>query len=104
MREMSLTNGNRETKPIQKRVKPARGEAADWAGIEHEAIVSAISALGSIGGALRLGYTRDGGAYAVGIYGLESQPYTEYLRPGDDVPAFLYQLADTARHAGAPVK
>jgi hypothetical protein len=100
MIEMSLTNGNRDTKPVPKRLQPKRGEAADWGGVENEAIVSAISALGSIGGALRFGYSRDGGAYALGIYGMEKQPYTEYLRPGDDVPAFLYQLADSARHAG----
>lgn len=87
-----------------RRFRPNRGETADWAGVENEAICTAIAALGSIGGALRFGYTRDGGAYAVGVYGLESQPYTDYLRPGDDISAYLYQLADTARHAGPPIK
>lgn len=101
---MSLTNGNRETKPAPKRVRPTRGEAADWASIDAEAIRDAVAALGSIGGAIRYGYTRDGGAYAVGIYGLEAQQYTEYLRPGDDVQAYLAQLADSARHAGPPLK
>src|SRR6185503_18868443 len=90
-------------------VKPARSyrgrtEPADWAGVESEAIRTAIAALGSIGGALRFGYTRDGGAYAIGVYGLETKPSTDYLRPGDDVSAYLYQLADDARHAGPPVK
>ena len=99
---MSLTSGNRDTKPQPKRAYSVRRESADWAGVEPEAIRDAITALGSIGGALRFGYSRDGGAYAVGVYGLENQPYTDYLRPGDDIPAYLYGLADTARHAGPP--
>ena len=101
---MSLTNGNRSTKPAPKRAYEQRREPADWASVDAEAIRTAISALGSIGGALRCGYTRDGGAYAIGIYGLETQPYTDYLRPGDDISAYLYGLADTARHAGPPTK
>jgi len=101
---MSLSNGNRETKPAPKRVRPIGRETADWASVDAEAIRTAIAALGSIGGAIRYGYTRDGGAYAIGVYGLETQPYTEYLRPGDDVQAYLHQLADSARHAGPPTK
>lgn len=101
---MSLTNGNRTTKPTPKRAYAVRRETADWASVDAEAIRAAIAALGSIGGAIRYGYSRDGGAYAIGIYGLESQPYTDYLRPGDDVQAYLYGLADTARHAGPPIK
>jgi hypothetical protein len=81
-----------------------RSEPADWASVEHEAISAAIAALGSIGGAIRFGYSRDGGAYAIGVYGLEAQPFTDYLRPGDDVSAYLNQLADSARHAGPPIK
>ena len=100
---MSLTNGNRTSKAEPKRAYTPRRESADWSSVDAEAIRAAISALGSIGGALRYGYSRDGGAYAVGVYGLESQPYTDYLRPGDDVSAYLYGLADTARHAGPPL-
>lgn len=101
---MSLTNGNRTSKAVPKRAYERRTEPADWKSIDGEAISAAISALGSIGGAIRFGYTRDGGAYAIGVYGLEVQPYTDYLRPGDDVSAYLYALADAARHAGPPSK
>ena len=101
---MSLTSGNRDTKGKAQRAYRPRTEPADWASVDNEAIRTAIAALGSIGGALRFGYSRDGGAYAVGVYGLENQPYTDYLRPGDDVQAYLYQLADAARHAGPPAK
>lgn len=91
------SDGVRATRAYRPRTQPA-----DWAGIDNEAISAAISAVGAIGGALRFGYSRDGGAYAVGVYGLESQPYTDYLRPGDDVSAYLYGLADAARLAGPP--
>jgi hypothetical protein len=41
-----------------------------------------------MGGALRLGYTRDGGAYAVGVYG-DGTPFTEYIPPSDDIEVYL---------------
>lgn len=44
------------------------------------------------GGAIRLGLTRDGGALAVGIYGLGSEPTTEYIRPTDDIGEFWREL------------
>lgn len=44
------------------------------------------------GGAIRLGLTRDGGALAVGIYGLGGDPTTEYLRPSDDPTEFWNAL------------
>lgn len=99
---MSLTNGNRDDKKRAKRAYSPRRESADWSSVNAEDIRHAVSAVGSIGGALRFGYSRDGGAYAVGVYGLESEPYTDYLRPGDDVSAYLCGLAEAATLAGAP--
>jgi hypothetical protein len=100
---MSLTNGNRTHKSDAKAPRLAKGETADWATVDADAIRECISAVGSIGGAVRYGYTRDGGCYAVGIYGLEKEPYTEYPRPGTDIAGFLRQLAEFARHAGPPI-
>lgn len=95
--------GNGEQSRANRAYRP-RTQPADWAGIDNEAIRVAIAAVGSLGGALRFGYSRDGGAYAIGVYGLEGQPYTDYLRPGDDVSAYLYGLAEAARYAGPPTK
>lgn len=70
----------------------ARARAfSDWGGIQADVLRDSIAAAANAGGALRFGYTRDGGAYAVGIYGL-GEPYTEYLRPGDDIEDFLKRL------------
>lgn len=62
--------------------------AADWAGVDGSLIAKAVAAMAANGGALRFGYTRDGGAYSVGFYG-DGEPFTEYVSPGDDVEEFL---------------
>lgn len=57
---------------------------ADWDTANMGLLVKAISTAANCGGALRFGYTADGGAYAVGIYG-DGKPYNEYISPNDDV-------------------
>lgn len=61
---------------------------ADWETVDHELLAKAIAAVAGMGGAIRLGYTRDGGAYAVGIYG-DGEPFTEYVPPSDDMDEYL---------------
>jgi hypothetical protein len=68
--------------------------SADWSGVDGRWVCTAAAALGARGGALRLGYTRDGGAYAIGIY-LGSESHTEYLPPDASVEEFLSQLIDS---------
>lgn len=76
-------------------------DGADWKYIPADVVLSSIATAASRGGALRFGYTRDGGAYAVGVYGL-GEYYTAYLRPGDDVPAFLRELEQAFADLPAP--
>lgn len=64
------------------------GETADWGSVNGDILARAVAAVARNGGALRLGYTRDGGAYAVGIYG-DGEPFTEYVPPSDDMEAYL---------------
>jgi hypothetical protein len=90
-------------------VRPARGavfsrEPANWENVPADAIRDCIVQIGNIGGAVRFGYSRDGGAYSIGVYGLDTKPFTDYLRPGDDVQAYLDSLADTARRSAPPPK
>lgn len=66
---------------------------ADWETANSDLLKRAISVVSSRGGALRFGYTRDGGAYAVGILG-DGDPYTEYLRPTDDIDDYLRALIE----------
>lgn len=66
--------------------------AANWILVDAEMLQYTITAVAQKGGALRLGYTRDGGAYAIGIYG-DGEPYTEYVSPQEDVNEHLRGIA-----------
>lgn len=78
---------------------------ADWQQANSETIRTAIIAASAVGGALRFGYSRDGGAYALGIYG-DGEPYTEFVTPSEDIDEFLQKvillfeaIADDNAHA-----
>jgi len=77
----------------KRRVSYGTSGPADWGSVEPQSVLRAIEVVARKGGALRLGYTRDGGAYAIGIMG-DGEPYTEYLRPSDDVGEYLRVLAE----------
>lgn len=98
------SNGN----PLRKSrgLKRKRDGVADWAIADKELLVKAICQAANQGGALRFGYSRDGGAYALGIYG-DGDPYTEFIPPEDDLDAVLSDVIDLfeeiadSRSAGA---
>ena len=66
---------------------------ADWQSADPETVLRAIAAVGFKGGAIRFGYSRDGGAYAIGIY-LSNDKYTEYIRPHEDIDQYLRDLIE----------
>jgi len=66
---------------------------ADWGNADPAILTATISRIAFTGGAIRFGYTADGGAYAIGIYG-DGEPFTEYVPPSDDVDAYLQGLID----------
>lgn len=75
----------------RRRNRRRQSQPADWASVSADAIRSAIVAASNTGGALRFGYTSDGGAYAVGIYG-DGDPYTEFYTPSEDMEAALLDI------------
>ena len=77
----------------ERRKEQIQDGVADWMAADPALVQRAISAAALKGGALRFGYTRDGGAYAVGIYGSQ-KPFTEYIRPREDINAYLQSLID----------
>jgi len=85
-----MGNPKREQETNRERRRHSRSniQPADWASVNAELLRRAIAAVGARGGAIRFGYTRDGGAYAVGLLG-DGDPYTEYLRPSDDIDAYF---------------
>lgn len=65
---------------------------ADWSTVDMAQLHETVVRVTGGGGAIRLGYTADGGAYAIGVYGDGSEPYTEYVRPGEDLDAILADI------------
>jgi len=90
---MGNAKPNVEESKRRRRQSRGSGVAADWATVDGEKLRRAIAIVGRSGGALRFGYTRDGGSYAIGVLG-DGDPYTEYLRPTDDIDAYLEGIID----------
>lgn len=74
----------------------AREGVADWTSANPTLVVQAIAIVAFHGGALRFGYTRDGGAYAIGILG-DGDPYTEYVKPSENLDDYLGGLIERWR-------
>lgn len=70
---------------------------ADWTTANAGKIVDLISAASVRGGAVRFGYTRDGGAYALGLYYSDSYA-TKYCRPSENIDDFLDEWAEFFRN------
>ena len=79
-----MAGKKKPTKPEVKRKRRQKSETADWATIEPELLSQLIQAVTKGDGAIRFGYRRDGGAYAIGIYG-DGKPYVEYFPAGEGV-------------------
>lgn len=95
----STTNEQRRNRRSNKGI----AEAADWGGADAKLLQRVIAAIGKHGYAVRFGYTRDGGAYAIGVLG-DGDPFTEYVRPNEDIDSYLEGLAidyeNDETHAG----
>lgn len=89
---MGSTNDDLERKSkYRKHHDRRRSGTVSWANIGADIVRDAISAVAKSGGCLRMGYTRDQGAYAIGIYG-EGDPYTEYFHSVQDCTEFLLEI------------
>jgi hypothetical protein len=78
---------------LERRKRRGTSETADWSSASSSLVVAAIRAVAARGGALRFGYTRDFGAFAVGIYDGEEST-TEYIRPSENIDFYLQGLAE----------
>ena len=79
----------------RRRVRSDDTQQADWSGANFDLIAGCISRVARAGGALRFGYTSDGGAYAIGVYGDGDKPYTDYVRPHEDIDSYLLALYES---------
>lgn len=65
---------------------------ADWSLFDVPAVIALIMALTEKDGALRIGKTRDGGAWAFGVY-LDDDYATEYIRPSENFADAIHEIA-----------
>lgn len=63
----------------------------DWCESDAVLLQKTISTASARHCALRFGYSRDGGAYAVGVYAGE-QYFTDYIRPSESIDDYLTEL------------
>lgn len=87
-----MSNGKGRKKTDEPRRRREQETVADWGGIDADRIRSVVAAISAIGGAVRFGYSRDGGAYSVGIYG-DGKPFTEFKPATDDIEGWLETIA-----------
>lgn len=80
---------SKETKKPQERRRSRQDDTkADWSSADPGLLRDVITAVTRTGGALRFGYSQDGGAYSMGVYG-DGEPFTEYLPGGSSVDGWL---------------
>jgi len=75
------------------RARSARQHVA-FNSIPWPEMLAAIQMVVESGGAIRIGQTRDGGAWAFGLYGL-GEPVTLYVNSSDDPFDVIEQIKDT---------
>lgn len=75
----------------RREARTAAAQRVQVTDIPMEAFMWAMQRILAAGGALRVGVTRDGGAWAFGVYGL-GEPYTEYVRPGESLTDYFEGL------------
>jgi hypothetical protein len=93
---MATKRGREQSSDSQKRSRRENRRklnVADWGSQDAKRVLRVIAAVSKVGAAIRFGYTRDGGVYALGIVG-DGDAYTEYVRPDEDMDLFLDGLAE----------
>lgn len=81
----------RETTKALPPDRVGRTGIADWANASAESVLQLVCLVGLQGGAVRFGYTRDGGAYSVGIY-LGENSKTYYCNESEGINEQLQDL------------
>lgn len=93
-RQRENARDNKRERNKQQRSRRAESNGTiDVRGCDWTAIAALITAFGDAGGAVRVGLTRDGGAWAFGCY-LADDYATEYVRPSEDFRGALIEIAE----------
>lgn len=86
--------------PVQGFKRPRKDKVgsnvADWASANAEIFLGLVAIASQKGAAIRFGYTRDGGAYSIGLY-VGGDYFTDYLRPEEDLDEYIRELTESFR-------
>lgn len=89
----------RAEKRETRRRRASEGNQAEFAAIDWVCLAALCEVMAYQGGAVRIGKTRDGGAWAFGLY--DGDDYaTEYVRPNEDFEEALFEIADAWVNGG----
>ena len=91
-----VTDEEREKALERARRNSNRGEVegADWGDADPVLLSKALCCVTVYGFAIRLGYTRDGGAFSIAVISDEKLP-TKYVRPSEGIDEYLQFLINT---------
>lgn len=96
-REVSEADKRKAEERRRRRENRGATEGADWAEASPDKLAQAIRSVTQHGFAIRLGYTRDGGAFAIGILG-DGEPFTKFVRSSEGIDEYLAEIiTDYAR-------
>lgn len=82
---------NIDKKSKKRRYQQSSVGNADWARVQANALIRCVESVTRTGCAIRLGYSRDGGAYAIGIIG-DGDPYTVWAANDEELDIRLGEL------------
>lgn len=89
----SARQANRDRARAERHQARNNRAAVDVHVLDCELLLTAIEIIAMADGALRVGLSRDKGAFAFGIYG-DGEPYTEYVGASEDVNEYLRNLIE----------
>ena len=89
-------SSERERARELRRTERQTRSAVDVHSIDGALLIEAIEMVAANDGALRIGLSRDKGAFAFGIYG-DGEPYTEYVGATEDVNVYLREFIEYFR-------
>jgi len=90
---LAIGQGDKSKRGKSRGLRSSSRGVTDWGTADAQLVVRAIERASFTGGAIRFGYSRDGGAYSIGIYG-DGDPYTTYRKPDEDLDEWLTDIID----------
>lgn len=92
-KEDTARKGTTLAQLAERRKHRGNGDVADWGGADPSCLARAIANVTAAKCTIQLGYTSDGGAYAIRLYD-GSDATTDYVRPTEDIDLYLTALAE----------